>query len=281
MVTVGPGEAVTIVQSGIPTGQTVGYQVVKAATGSVAIGRTTTGVAERPSGSGNYVITLTAPAEVDLYIIVLDWAGGVLSPSTSKSEELQVTSSAAQADTGLGEVADRVKLALGGESFKLLAESPEFGPSFISVAIETIKNRVMTTPVAVADEGTLPAVVLSYLGKLAALELLPAVADIWGTQPQSKSVGNDPAESVTYPSREAILKMLADRLVAGVRAEQNLALSLIDDARLLDTSSGPSIDEDALSYVTRDPRTFPRQRDFPGLDVMIGVSGDTDDRYGP
>jgi hypothetical protein len=42
LLTAGPGETVTIAQSEIPTGQVVGYQVMKAASGSVAIGRTTT-----------------------------------------------------------------------------------------------------------------------------------------------------------------------------------------------------------------------------------------------
>jgi hypothetical protein len=48
LLTAGPGETVTIAQSEIPTGQVVGYQVIKAVSGSVAIGRTTTGVVGAP-----------------------------------------------------------------------------------------------------------------------------------------------------------------------------------------------------------------------------------------
>src|SRR4051794_39173519 len=139
MVTVAPGETLTIAQSGIPTGRTVGVQLIKAATGAVALGRSTTGVVERPAGSGNYPATFVAPVEADLYLIVLDWNNGTITTTTSKVEELQVTSSAAAADTGLGEIADYAKMAIGGESFTLLLESPNYGASFISLAVDVVK----------------------------------------------------------------------------------------------------------------------------------------------
>lgn len=264
METVGPGETITISQSGIPTGESVGVQVVKAATGSIAIGRSTVNVDERPAGSGNYVAILVAPVEADVYLIVFDWNNGVLTPTKSKVEEIQVSSTVAQADTGLGEVADYAKQALGGESFTLLMDSTNYGPTFISVAIEAVKARVMTGTLLTVDEGTLPRVVLSYLGKLVALELMPAVIDAWMVQVQSKAVGNDPTENINYPSREAMLGALRDNLLRQVRAEQALALTLIPDARLLAVSSGPSIDEDDDAIrVTADPRTFPRYQDYP------------------
>jgi len=261
---VGPGETITVSQSGIPTGKIVYLQVIKAATGSVVIGRSSTGVVERPAGSGIYVATFVSPVEADLYLVILDWSlTSTLSPSTTVSEELQVTTAAAQAETGLGEVADQLKMALGGESFKMLLDAPNYGPSFISLAIETVKARVMTVTLASVDEASLPLVCLSYLGKLAALEVMNAVYDVWQTLPQSKSVGNDPTEVVSYPQREAILNALKERLLSAIWSEQALALRLMPNARTNDASVMPAIDEDDDCKVTADPRQFPSYADFP------------------
>lgn len=279
----GPGETITITQSGIPTGQSVGYQVIKAATGSVAIGRTEAGVVERPSGSGNYIATFVVPVEADLYLIVIDWNNGVITTTKSKVEELQVTSAVAQDATGLGLIADYTKTFIGGETFKLLMESESYGPAYISIAIGVVKARVMTTVISTVEEDTLPVVVLSYLGKLAALQLMSAAADIWSDRAQAKSVASDPVEVITYPSREAMLKMCAERLLIGISQEQALALSLMPTARLRSTASGPSIDEEALGRVTPDPRQFPRQHEFPyrgGFWPPIPATT-VDERFGP
>jgi hypothetical protein len=234
------------------------------------------------------VATFVAPVEVDLYLIVLDWNAGVITTTKSKVEEFQITSTVSQAATGLGLIADYVKTFLGGETFKLLFESADYGPGYITLAIETVKARVMSDPLLTSDEGTLPVVVLSYLGKLGALQLLPAAADLWSTRAQSRSVGSDPTEIVTYPSREAMLKLLAERLLADARSEEALALSLIPSARLLSTSSGPAIDEDAGQHVTRDPRQFPREQDYPfgrngslRAPVVLASSPATSELYGP
>jgi hypothetical protein len=270
MVIVGPGETITVSQSGIPTGQTVGIQVIKAATGAVSLGRFTIDVVERPSGSGNYVSTFVAPVEADLYLVVLDWNNGVLTPTKSVVQEMQVTSSVLQADTGLGEIADYVKTYIGGETFTLLLESPNYGPSFISLAIDVIKHRMMTSVVLTINENTLPVVVLSYFGKLAALQLMSAVRDIWSTKAQSKALGNDPVETISYPSRTAILDAIEESLLRQVREEQAAVLPLIPTPNLILASRGPAIDEDEDDgRVTSDPRVFPRLYEFPYRDGVI------------
>lgn len=258
---VGPGETLTITQSGIPTGRSVGLQLIKAASGSVALGRSTTGVVERPAGSGNYVATFIAPVEADVYVIVLDWNSGHITSATSKTDELQVTTTAASVNTGLGEIADYVKTNLGGESFQMLVDSANYGAGFITIAIETVKARLMLSPVTMAQENTLPAIVLSYFGKLAALELRQAVYDIWQTKAQSRAVANDPVETVTYASRVEMLKALFEALASSAEKDRPIATPLIPGPVLLGT--GPEIDEDAGARVTPDPRTFPRQNDFP------------------
>lgn len=263
MLTAGPGQSITVSQSGLPTGASVGYQVIKAASGTVAIGRTTVGVVERPASSGNYVATFTVPAEADLYLIVLDWSGGVLAPATTKVEELQVTSLQA-AETGLGAIADNVKVYLGGETFDGIATDSHAGEGTISLAISNIKARVFTSPPVTSAEVLLPQIVLSYLGKVGALELLPAARAYWNSQVQSESVGHDPTEVTVYPSRQAMLDKLADELLAAIRRDWPTVLPFVDAPLLRLVEDGPSIDEDDDSrHVTRDPRVFPLQESFP------------------
>lgn len=263
MLTAAPGQTVTITQSGIPTGRSVGLTVQKAVNDTIAIGRSTTTVVERPAGSGNYVGTFVAPVEPDVYLIVLDWNNGHPTPTTSVVEELQITSAADLVDTGLGEIADRLKVAIGSKSFTALLDDPSFGSAGISLAIETVKARVMQSPPSAANEATLPSAVLSYLAKLAGLELMGAIRSYWMEQPQSVASGNDPTETVNYPNRIEVLKALEADLLRQAYAEQALAISLITDP-VLSPMTGPAIDEtDDMHHITRDPRCFPRESTFP------------------
>lgn len=265
MLTAGPGQIITISQSGLPTGVSVGYQVVKAATSAVAIGRTTAGVVERPAGSGNYVATFTVPVEVDLYLIVLDWSGGVLAPATTKVEELQVTS-LQPAETGLGAIADSIKVYLGGETFDGIASDSHAGEGTIALAVEAIKARIFTNPPNTAAEELLPRIVLSYLGKVGALELLPSARVFWNSQAQIESIGRsvDSLEITTYPSRQAMLDGLAQDLLAAIRRDWPAVIPFIATPLLRLAEDGPSIDEDDDSrFVTRDPRVFPLEESFP------------------
>jgi hypothetical protein len=84
---------------------------------------------------------------------------------------------------------------MGGATFQGIAGSSEYGVNYITLAIETIKSRTMTTVVAQSDEADLPKPVLSYLGKLVALELLPAARDWWSKQIISQSTGDDPVRA--------------------------------------------------------------------------------------
>lgn len=258
-----PGQTITLTESGIPTGSTVGFQVLKAAGGSIVIGRTTIGTTELPVGSGNFVIAFVAPVEGDLYLVVIDWTGGVLAPATTRVQELQVQGIPAGSGTGLGAVADYAKTYLGGESWALLTNSVNYGSSAISRAIESMKARVFKVPPTTVNEAALPGIVLAYLGVLAALELIPATRDAWVSMPQSKSVGNDPVEVITYASRDNMLDKLAASLVTKAREMQRIAIPLIDGVRLFSVTTGPSIDEEDDKRVTNDPRTFPTETNFP------------------
>lgn len=257
-----PGQSITISQDGLPSGESVGYQVIKAATQSVVIGRTL-GVSEVPAGSGNYVVSFTAPVEADLYLIVLDWSDGFITPETSSVADLQVTTTAAAVMSGLGLVADQAKVAIGGSTFDGLATSMDFGTSFIQMAVDNVKARVMRFPPSTADEVMLPAILLQYLGKLCALELISAARDLWMTQAEQINIGNDPVENVTYPSRLGMLAAIEARLLDDTRSMWPQVLPIVDDP-VAAGFTGPAIDEpEGMGHVTRDPRLFPREGSFP------------------
>lgn len=254
-----------LTESGLPTGAAVGFQVVKAGSGTVAVARTTLGVTERPAGTGNYVFVFVAPVEGDIYLLVMDWSGGVLAPETTKVRELQVTTQVEPGASGLGAVADYVKMRLGGETWKGLTTDATYGASFVSRAIDIVKARVLKTPPTTADEGTLPALVLDYLGICAALELIPAARDYWGNQLLSLTTGNDPTEQSTYPNRLEMVKDIQADLLARLSQAQAAAIPLIDSPALLTNTQGPAIDEaDNMVRVTDDPRDFPPAHAFPG-----------------
>lgn len=265
MQTTTPGSTTVFTESGLPTAQTVGFQVIRAATGTVAVGRSTVGVAERPLGSGNYVFTFVAPVEGDLYLVVSDWSGGVLAPETSRVTDLKVTAEVELGSSGLGVIADYAKMHLGGQTWKGLTTSIDYGEAYVARAVEVIKARALTSPPATGDENTLHPLALDYLGVCVALELIPAAIDYWGSQHIAISMGNEPSENVTYANRANLMKELRDELVRLLAQIKPLATPYLENPVVTTQASmGPSIDEDDDCKVTADPRDFPSHEDFPG-----------------
>lgn len=89
--------------TGFTTGLTgtIGVRVTDGV-GGTTIARTTSGIVETPAGSGVYVATLTAPANVGQYQVTWDDGG---SPTTWAAEELTITATGTQTvtpTTGVG-----------------------------------------------------------------------------------------------------------------------------------------------------------------------------------
>jgi len=95
-----PSTSFQAVLSGARTGltETLGVRVLQASSGATSIARTTSKIAENPSGSGIYIATLVAPSVVGEYVVV--WDTGTVSPATSASEELFVTGTPPNPSTG-------------------------------------------------------------------------------------------------------------------------------------------------------------------------------------
>lgn len=258
-----PGSPISVAVTSLPAGLTMGFQVLKAANGTVAVGRSTNVLELTP---GNYTATFISPAQPDLYLVIFDWNDGVLTAAESATSQLVVQGVAAVEQTGFGSIADYARLSIGGETWKGLIDSPTFGPDLIKLAVETIKARVIQGEV---DETSIPKPALSYLGKLVALELLPAARSWWANQVISHSIGDDPAEMESFPDRTRMIDALEDALYRQVRAEQDLAISIMPSP-ILRSDVGPDIDEDDDShYVTSDPRDFPALGEYPDHDHLL------------
>lgn len=274
MQNVSPGQTTILSESGLPSGALVGFQVIRAANGTVAVARTSTGVVERPAGSGNYVIHFVAPVEGDLYLVVVDWSDGILTPETTRVIDLKVTSEVQPGTTGMGAVADYVHMHLGGETWKgLTAPAGNYGEGFVVQAIELVKEQIFQDPPAMANEYLLPRRVLHYVAICAALQLIPAAIDFWGSMETSRSIGNDPTEVVTFVNRANLMKDLRDELLRQRGPAQAAALPLIDLPVLRDASDGPAIDEDDDYRTTDDPRCFPSADDFPQRGLIADAYG--------
>lgn len=136
------------------------------------------------------------------------------------------------------------------------------GDAYMQGVIEVVKYRVLDDIVLAADESSLNPLVINYLGKLVALELIPAGLDYWLDQHQQISAqGTD--ESVSYPDRVNALKKLEESLIAQVRRDEPLVLPLITNGRAQSTLSGPAIDVNTDQKVTEDPGEFPPISTFP------------------
>lgn len=259
-----PLDVLTEVFDGLPSGLggSIGQQITRASTGSTVLGRTSSGITERPPGSGSYVAQPTAAAEQGVYLLTVDWNGGVLEPATSRTHQFEVTTTLPVVITGLGAIADEARSHLGG-IFDKLVNSPSYGSAHVVGRIEVVKERLMTAPPDTTGEATLPRLVKDYLGKLAALELIPAVFALLQGELQQESTANDPLEIVSYVDKIKVVELVRDELLAQTRRDESTVLPLLDQPNLRAAADGPAVDEVDEFRVMADPRDVPPFSTFP------------------
>lgn len=92
MIYAGPGQSFEATAQGFASGLagTIGVRILDNV-GGTTTPRVTAGIIESPASSGAYAVTLTAPITAGQYSIF--WDTGVVSPTTTASEDLTVTSS--------------------------------------------------------------------------------------------------------------------------------------------------------------------------------------------
>jgi hypothetical protein len=183
-------------------------------------------------------------------------------PDRIAGEEIYVIADPISSAPSLASVADYARMYLGGQTWNLLLKSDYFGATYITLAIETVKRRVMTLPPTTPLESSLNPLLLDYLGILVALQLIPSARDAWGSQIISRSVGNDPAEITSYTDRSKLIQLQEDDLMRRRESSWILARPYIYTPLAI-SQSQMAVSETLDRHVTRDPRCFPPEETYP------------------
>lgn len=209
-----------------------------------------------------YEAVFTPPASLP---VQLDWIEdeGEISEEVIWSQIISPQPSASSGDpVDPAGIADYAKMHLGGENWDVLTTASNFGPSYVALAIDAVKRRVMSAPVLPAAEPALDPRLLDYLGILSALSLLSATRTAWASKTITRTAGNDPQEITQYTDRAKLIDELRDDLMLKLPAIQGAALPVIDQP-LIGVGARPAIDELDDCKVTDDPRRFPPASTFP------------------
>lgn len=153
-----------------------------------------------------------------------------------------------------GEIANRTK-AIMPITWDALSKDTRFGEELIRSTIDTVKERIMGEVIDPENEGTYPLVVIDYLSKLSAIELINPGIDFWMSQPQSTTTTGT-SEEVTYPARTTELRNLRTNLLAEIKRLEPEVIPLIDYKRV---SRAPR----ASSSTQNDPFLTPSPQEFP------------------
>jgi len=154
-----------------------------------------------------------------------------------------------------GEIANRTK-AIMPITWDALGKDSRFGEALLRSTIDLVKERVTGVNVDPENEGsTYVLVVIDYLAKLSALELINPGIDFWMTQPISTTTTGT-AEDVAYPSRTLELRNLRISLLIQVKKLEAEVLPLIGYNRV---SRAPR----ASSSTQNDPFITPSHQEFP------------------
>lgn len=215
---------------------------------TVAITKTSTG-----TYYGEFVLT-------EIGVWEYEWT--TTTPARVSGGEVYVESDPVSSSPSTNTVADHTKFWLGGENWLVLANSPNFGISHIILGIENVKRRVLTSPPVPSGESALNGNVLTYLGLLCALELIPAARDCWANKIITRSTGNDPSEITTYTDRSNRITDLQKDLLLRQGGLYKAAKPFLDVVLNVPVSVAAIGETDDLK-VTEDPRLFPPLISFP------------------
>lgn len=154
-----------------------------------------------------------------------------------------------------GVIAERTRGILPA-TWDMLTKFPTFGEDSLRLAIDTVKETVMGTNVEPDDEAFYPVVVVDYLAKLSALELITPAIDAWRANPISVSATGT-NENTAYSDPVAALEQLRRDLLEETRKLWPLVNPFVDFAPL---SVGPRAVSNTVDeiFLTPSPAEFGR-----------------------
>jgi hypothetical protein len=154
-------------------------------------------------------------------------------------------------------VAGAIADAARGElpvTWDMLSKDRRFGDALLQRAIDTVKEKILGT--TAGNEEELPLIVIKYLGKLVALDLITPGIDSWRDNPVSL-VTTGTNEQTTYSDPVEGLLKLRELLLKATRDDWADVAPLINFRRL---RGGPrplinTLDDE---FLTPSPQEFPR-----------------------
>jgi hypothetical protein len=154
-----------------------------------------------------------------------------------------------------GAIADRARGVLP-IAWDALSRDVRFGDGSIQAVIDLTKERVLGTGLATGAEGTLPLIVVDYLAKLVALELISPAIDYFMNEPLSESATGT-NENHTFTERANELRLLRAALLDETRRLKPDVDPLIG-YRPTSNSPRPALNTINDEFLTPSPQEFPR-----------------------
>jgi hypothetical protein len=154
-----------------------------------------------------------------------------------------------------GAIAERVQ-GIIPVSWDALSRDARFGEGLLRTTIDTKKEEIFGEVVTPVSESNYPLIVISYVAKLAALELINPAIDYWRNEPVSL-VTTGTNEQTSYTDPVAALEALRKSLLEQTRREWPLVKPLINFTRV---SGAPRAMINTLDdeFLTPSPQEFPR-----------------------
>jgi hypothetical protein len=136
-----------------------------------------------------------------------------------------------------------------------LEKHPSYGDKFLQDKIEVVKLRILQQEILTENEVDLDIRVQDFLGKVSAIQVIPAGIDYWMNQHETVTTGGGGTTEITsYPNRIDALKETYTRLIVQIRDLEDEVVDIIGGGPILSKGYIPefadSIDE---GFVTPSP----------------------------
>lgn len=154
-----------------------------------------------------------------------------------------------------GAIAERTRGILP-VTWDALAGDSRYGDGLLRSTIDTIKERIFGTVGLPATESLQPLIVIDYVAKLAALELINPGIDFWMNEPVAESAEGT-NENHAFVNRAEELRQLRAFLIDETRRLAPEVDPLIDFTRI-SNAPRPRLNTIEDEFLTPSPQEFPR-----------------------
>lgn len=155
----------------------------------------------------------------------------------------------------VGAIAERVQ-GIIPVTWDALSKDARYGESLLRATIDTTKEKVMGVNVPPTSEVNYSVIVVDYLAKLTALELINPGIEFWMNEPSSETATGT-SEQHSFLDRVAALEKLRAALIADTRKMADQVAPLIDNQPIL-KAPGAAINPLNEDFPTPSPLEFPR-----------------------